>query len=122
MGLLFSMIELSIIKRKAMRRGLWFKVLDKVERAIINLTIRCVRRIRSLKLAGIVSTIMDKLTRVMRSRVGRLMEKVGHHLAKKLSWIAQSWGCASAVGWAQEPTFIQYLTVMYMNAPTMFKG
>jgi len=73
-------------------------------------------------MAGIVSAVVDKLTKVMRSRVARLMENVGHHLAKKLSWIAQSWGYASAVRWAQEPTFIQYLTVMHMNTPTMFKG
>jgi len=49
------------VRRVAMRRRVWFKVLSRMERAVVSLTIRCVDRIRSVELAMIVKAIVDKL-------------------------------------------------------------
>jgi len=118
---LFSRSKLALIKRRAMRRKVWFKLLGRVERAIIDLTIKCVERVRSPKLTGIVATIVDKLANALKSRSKRLMEEVGCPLARKLSRIAQNWGSVSATRWAEDHDFIRYLTVMCMNTPDMFK-
>ena len=104
-----------------MRRKVWFRVLDRIERAIINLTIGCVQRVRSLKLERIISTIVDKLTNAMKSMLEKLMEDVGRPLAQKLSRIAWNWGNKSAVQWAEDHIFIQYLTIMQMNILKTFK-
>ena len=119
--MLFSRSGLALIKRRAMRKRVWLKVLDRVERIILDLTIKCVARVRSPKLTGIVAIIIDKLVNAVKSRLRILMEEVGRPLARKLSRIAQNWGSVSATRWAEDHDFIQYLTVMCMNTPAMFK-
>jgi hypothetical protein len=39
--------ELAKLKAIAVRRGLWFKVLSAAERAIVDLTLKVVKRVRS---------------------------------------------------------------------------
>jgi len=113
--------NLAEIRNKALRRGVWFRVLDRTERAILSLTIRCVERIKSPRLAEIVRAILSKLREAMKGRVERMMETTGRQLAQKLSQVAQSWGNRSAQGWAKDPNFIQYLTIALMNTPSMFR-
>ena len=113
--------ELANLKTRAMRRGVWFRVLTLGERAQIELTMRIVKRIRSFFLARVVTSIVEKLLEAMESKVTRLMREVGPALARKLSRTAQEWGNISAVHWAADPGFGRYLTVMYMNTPSMFK-
>ena len=87
----------------------------------MELTMRVVKRIRSFFLARVVTSIVEKLLDAMESRVTRLMREVGQPLAQKLSGIAQKWGNNSAASWIADPGFRQYLTVMYMNMPSVFK-
>jgi len=105
------------IRRVAMRKHVWFSVLGRVERAIVNLTIRCVEEIRSVKLAMIVKAIVDKLKEAVKSRVERLMGTAGSSLARTIAGIAVSWGNLEAVEWASDRGFIRYVTVMEMNRP-----
>ena len=109
------------MQRKAFRRRVWFKVLDKVERAIISLTIRCVDMVRSPKLAKIVTAIVTKLREAMKGKVDKLMMDVGLPLARKLSAIAKSWGNVSSNSWTMDSRFIRYLTIMQINMPNSFK-
>ena len=113
--------ELVRIRARAMRRGVWFRVLTRAERAQIELTTRVVKKIRSFFLARVVTSIVEKLLDAMESKVARLMREVGPALALKLSGIAQKWGNESAVHWTADPWFRQYLTVMYVNTPSVFK-
>lgn len=113
---MFSWSELASIKQRAMRKGVWFRVLGKVERAIIDLTIKCVQKVRSSKLTKIVATIVNKLTDASKSRLKKLMDEVGRSLAQKLIQIAQKWGNKSAVQWAGDYGFIQYLVVTHVGS------
>jgi hypothetical protein len=117
----FKRGELANMRAKAIRRGVWFKVLSKAERAYIELTMRIVDAVRSHLLARVLTSITRKLLDAMRGRVLRGMEEIGRPFARKLSQIAQNWGNMSAIKWAKHYGFIQYLTVIYMNTPTMFK-
>jgi len=114
-------VELSRIKIRAIRRGSWFKVLSRVERASIDLTLKVVRKVRSLLLAKMLTTIVKKLLDAMESKVARLMREVGCGFTQNLSRIAQKWGNKSAVHWTADSKFAQYLTIMYINTPPMFK-
>jgi len=113
--------ELIKTKAKAMRQGIWFKVLTRAERAQMDLTMRIVRRIRSFILAKVVTSIVKKLLDALESKVARSMREIGHALAQKFSRIAQKWGNKSAHQWATDPGFIQYLTINYINTPTSFQ-
>jgi hypothetical protein len=113
--------ELTKIKAKAMRRGSWFRVLTRAERAQMELTMRIVKRIRSFILARVVTSIVKKLLNAMESKVVRLMREVGRALAQKISRIAQKWGNKSASQWAADPGFAQYLTINCINKPTSFR-
>lgn len=115
-------VELNKIKVRAIRRGLWFKLLSRVERASVDLTLKVVKRVRSHLLAKVLTSIVKKLLEAMESKVACMMKKVGINLAQKLSRIALNWGNKFAVHWAEDPSFMQFLTVTYMNTPAMFKG
>lgn len=108
------------IRRKALRKRAWFKVLNRTERAIISLTIRCVDKIRSPKLIEILSNIAIKLLFATESPIEALMVRFGRSLAFKLSLIARSLGVPQAFKWKSDPSFIQYLTVMFINTPVAF--
>lgn len=111
---------LSRIRVRAIRRGIWFRVLDRLERASIDLTIRVVEKVRSTILKRMLTSIMKKLSNAMESKVSQMIRQVGETLAQKVSKIAQTWGNKSAVEWKADPGFIRYLSVMCLNASPMF--
>jgi len=114
---MFSRQKLIRIRTIAIRRGVWYKALDRAERGLVELTIRIVKRIGSLLLQKVLASIFRKLQMAMENRTTYLARKVGKPLAEKLSLIAQSWGNASAFLWKTEHNFIQFLAIMYLNNP-----
>ena len=114
--------ELAKIRTKAIRCGIWFRALTKAERAQIDITMRIVKKIRSLFLARVLGAIMRKLLDAMESKVARVIREVGRGLAEKLSRIAQRWGNKSAHHWKEDPSFVRYLAITYINTPAMFKA
>jgi len=109
--------EMIRIKARAIRRGTWFRVLTRMERACVDLAIMVVERVRSRLLQKVLSSVIKKLEEAMESQVQRLMREIGDNLAQKLSQIAQEWGNKSATQWAKDTSFVQYLTIIYMNKP-----
>lgn len=116
-----SISTLVELRRRAFRRRRWFKGLNRMERAIVNLTIQCVTELRSKKLIDIVIELIDKLRAAMKSKVERLVETIGRPLAKKISEMAFSWGNTSATEWTSDPRFLRYLAMTYMNTPHIFQ-
>jgi hypothetical protein len=107
--------EIIRIRAKAFRRGVWFRVLTRVERACVDLAIIVVERVRSRLLRRILFAVVRKLEEAFESPVRRLMRDVGGSLAHKMSVIAVKWGNKSAVEWAEDSGYIRYLTVNHMN-------
>ena len=105
------------MKRKAIRRGVWFNALNRVERCCIDLTIKVVDRVRSLLLAKVLTAVVEKLSEAMESKITRLMREVGCELALRMSRIAQAWGHTSATQWVVDLRFIRYLAIIKMNTP-----
>ena len=56
-----SIGKLNETKKHALRRGVWFKALNRVERGIIDLTVKYVDNIKSTKLAKVLTAIIEKL-------------------------------------------------------------
>lgn len=107
--------ELLKLKLKAIRRGVWFKVLNRLERGLVDLSLKVVKKIRSICLAKALTSIVKKLLEALESRVRRQMRQIGISLAEKLSQIAQKWGNKTAREWVNNIGFVQYLTIMKIN-------
>ena len=107
---------ISVTKRCALRRGIWFRALSRIERGVLDLTVRYVGVIRSATLANVVTAILNKLKLAIVSKVDRLVKTVGFSLARKVSVLAQGWGNRSAFSWAENAGFARYLAVTHMNA------
>jgi len=106
-----SIQALTLTKRIALRRGIWYKTLNRIERAVIDLTVRYVDDIKSSKLAKIVTAIIDKLQNTMESATDRLIRTAGLVLTRKISVIAIKLGNKSASEWAEDHAFAQFLLV-----------
>jgi hypothetical protein len=108
------------IRRKALRRGVWFKALDRVERGILSLTAKIVDKVESVVLGVELVKILAKLRDALKNGFVRRMEEYGLGQALKMARIAVDWGYAIAVDWSSDIGFVRYLTVMDLNSPTGF--
>ena len=117
-----SINELARIRAKATRSGIWFKVLNRAERALIDLTLRIVKRVRSFALAKALASVVKKLLDPTESRVVSLMRTVGRDLARKVAELAVRWGNSEASRWAEDPRFMQYLTITEMNTSSIWRA
>jgi len=109
------------LRRRALRRGVWFKVLDRAERAILDLVPKCVDKPKSPRLIDAIAKIIVKLKAALASPIIRLRSQIGWPLAQKISRIAQKWGNKRAREWAEDKGFIQYLTIIKINDISIFR-
>ena len=112
---LFSRRTLALIRRKALRRRVWFKDLSHIERGLVDLTVKCVEQVRSSKLTAMLRIIVERLETALRSKVERLIMKVGWPSARRMAHFAVSWGNLDAWNWASDAKFARYLTVVHIN-------
>jgi hypothetical protein len=110
----FRLDELERVRLLAIRRRVFFRVLNRVERGMVYLVSRVTKSVRSRVLADALRSIMEKLLDAMESRVEQQMRSVGVPLAEKISRIAQGWGNRTAREWMRDAGFIRYLTIMTM--------
>jgi len=79
-------------------------VLDRVERGLLDLTIRWVDNVRSGRLTETLLRILLKLARAMEQGMSRVLV-VGRELALRASVLAVSWGNVNAYSWRSDRGF-----------------
>ena len=104
------------IKTRALRQRVWFKAVSRVERGIVDLTIRCVERVRSPVLVRAVFGIVSKILKALREGFMERAEKVGRKAVGKLCVIAERWGNESCSVWKRDEGFVRFLGVIALNA------
>ena len=114
--------QLMKLKLKAMRAGVWFKALPRIDRVLVDLTIKVAGSVRSFTLAQKVLTVIRKLESVMESRFLRAVRENGFPIARKLGLIAKKWGNTTAKNWESDKGFARYLAAMSLNEPKLFSG
>jgi hypothetical protein len=114
--------EIVRIKVRAVRRGVWFRILTRTERACMDLAVVVVERVRSSLLRKVLSSVLEKLEAALESPVQRLVREVGVSLALKLSEIAVKWGYRSAVRWVNDAGFARFLAVSRLNSMRLLRG
>ena len=105
-------MQLLKMKKRAMRVGAWFRGLSRIDRALVDLTIKVADSVRSAFLAQRLFVVARKLEGFLESRFSRTVVEVGLPLARKLSLIAQHWGNAGAYNWASDMGFARYWAAM----------
>ena len=114
--------QLVKLKLKAMRFGVWFKALRRIDRVLIDLTIKVARyTVRSVALVKSIRAVMEKLEGLLESGLSRVIREVGFPLAQKVSSLAQKWGNTSANEWSSDSSFVSFLVVLSINEPKTFK-
>jgi hypothetical protein len=103
------------LKLKAMRAGVWFRALPRIDRVLVDLTIKVADSIRSPYLARSILSIVGKLEGLLESRLQRAVREIGLPIAQKLSSFAQTWGNKIAEKWARDEGFARYWAVMKLN-------
>jgi hypothetical protein len=100
-------------RKLALRRGVWFRALSRIERGAVDLTMRYIDSIKSPRLARMLTAILTKLKHETESKAEHMVRVFGLPLAKKVSRIAVRWGYYSAIKWAEDINFAQYLALNF---------
>jgi len=109
------MVQLTKLKLKAMRAGVWFRALTRIDRVLVDLTMKVAPRVRSPSLARSILSIAAKLEDLLEGRLARVMREFGFPLASKLSVLARKWGNKDAGAWVNDVGFARYLSVMKLD-------
>jgi hypothetical protein len=113
--------QLVKLRLKAMRAGVWFRTLPRIDRVLVDLTIKVTSNVRSVTLAKCILSITRKLEGLLESKLVRAIREIGFSLACKLSLFAQKWGNILAKSWVSDMRFARFLAVMNLNEPKLFK-
>ncbi|MGQ9507360.1 MAG: hypothetical protein ACUVTB_05825 [Candidatus Bathycorpusculaceae bacterium] len=101
---------------KAKRSGVWFKTLSRLDRALIDLTIKIADRVRSQRLTMALMEVLKKIGEALENRVSQAIYKVGLPLARKIGLIAKKFGNPSAESWMTDLSFAKFLAITYINS------
>ena len=102
--------------------GVWFRSLSRIDRALVDLTIKVADSVRSAFLAKRLLVVARKLEGFLEGSFSREIVEVGLPFARRLSLIAQGWGNASAPDWASDMGFARYWAVMLNGKTSGFHG
>jgi len=95
-----------------MRAGVWFRALPRIDRALIDLTIRVSRNIKSLRLAKSIIAVAMKLESATEGTFARAIREVGIPTALRFSLLAQNWGYKTAELWATDMSYARFLAII----------
>lgn len=107
--------SLARVKTRALRQRVWFKTLSRVERAIMDLTIKCVERVQSKILTKTILAIVKKMLKTFEESFMRRAERAGYKIAQKLCTIGERWGNNECSAWRRDKSFISFLGVNALN-------
>jgi len=96
------------LKTRGLRRRLWYSTLSRMERGLVDLTIRWVDKVRSGLMAETLLRILVKLAMALETGMGRVLGR-GRVLAVRASELAVGWGNGSAFYWRFETAFANAL-------------
>jgi hypothetical protein len=103
------------IRRKALRRGVWHSTLDKLDRGILNLTIKLVENVKSSTLGVAVTRILARLIDASKTPFMRFFEDHGYTKLRNIVNTAISFGSCLAGSWLSDHDFAWYLSVNSYN-------
>jgi hypothetical protein len=107
--------DLAKIKSRAIRTRIWYKALSRIERGILDLTIRCVDEVRSNTLSRTITTIIGKILQCYEERFLAKAETAGRKIAQTICDTAARWGNPSCSSWKRDKHFLIFLGINALN-------
>jgi hypothetical protein len=92
------------LKTRGLRRRLWYSTLSRIERGLVDLTIRWVDKVRSGRMTETLMRILAKLAMALETGMGRVLAR-GRILAAKASELAVGWGNRQAYAWRYDGSY-----------------
>ncbi len=105
------------IRRRAIRRRVYYRALDRLERGILELSARLLDSAQSVVLLQQLFEIVMKLEEALKGRFQLHMESFGVKRVAEVIMQALRFGYKGAIGWLRDPGFMEYLAVMDLNSP-----
>jgi len=102
--------KLEGLKTRALRKRVWYRVLNRMERGLLDLTMRWVGEVKSRTMTRVVIRILLKLASALNRSMARIFEK-GQTLAATISDLAVGWGNDLAHGWRFDVGFQKALGI-----------
>jgi hypothetical protein len=100
-----------------MRKHVWYRVLDKIEREIVNLTISIIDEVRSFTLSKTLYGILEKVRDAYKSAFIKTVENYGLSRAVKAVEQARRFGY-NVNGWLDDEAFPRLLALNFMYNPS----
>lgn len=107
------------VRSLTLRKRVWYKTLDKLERGIIDLTINLVESVRSPTLVDLVEKILAKLEKAVNSFT-RQCETYGREKMRELVETAQRFGNRVCGEWYSD-AFAKLLTLNEYHSRTLWR-
>src|SRR5207247_9917611 len=82
--------KLAGLKTRALRKRVWYRALSRMERGLLDLTMRWVGEVKSRTMTRVVIRILLKLERALNRSMVRVFQK-GGALAERIGALAVSW-------------------------------
>ena len=118
---IISQDYLRTVRLAALRKRVWYRVLDRVERGIFNLTIDVVVKVHSSVLAGELVKILAKLRDASKSAFTRHIESYGYKKLRETVKQANALGC-EASGWLIDFGFAEWFALNSFYNPAGWRN
>ena len=116
LALMLSKELLREVRGIALRKRVWYRALDEIERGIVNLTISVVESVKSPTLVREISKILAKLREAFKSAFIKHVEDYGFRKLMDVINVAVGFGNVEALRWGSE-SFARLLAVNNFNNP-----
>ena len=115
---MFTSSFLRSLRGKALRRKLWYKVLDRFDRSFYSLTCTVVAQVESLDLGREILGLVLKLKNALKGEFVRFVESFGVKQAWSSAYHAVLWGYEAARGWKYDPSLARLHALNQFNMPS----
>jgi glycosyltransferase involved in cell wall biosynthesis len=105
------------VRRRALRRGVWYSALDVVEREILSLASQILDTVRSGTLSIQLVRIIAKINDTCKSNFAKHLERFGMGRVRVIQAQAASFGYREAEGLSRDSNFMRYLIFIDFNQP-----
>ncbi len=109
------------LKKKAIKRKVWFEKLSNMERSLINLTIKYVEEIKSKILYKTLKIIIEKIKKCLGPTFKEKTILKGQETAEKIAEIASYLKIKTFKKWIKGKTYITWLGTTLLNTPPSLK-
>ena len=114
---MFTKGFLSEVRRNALRKRVWYRALDSVERGILSISAKIIDTVKSDVLNYQLVRIIAKLRDAFKSGFVRHFERFGLERVRVIQGQAYSFGYGGAKELSRDMGFIKYLVFLDYNQP-----